>query len=84
MHGASSRIYCRPSFLSHEQLARVYASADLHVSASEFETLGNTVLEAFACGLPAVVPLTQGFCDTVEDGASGLFFQPGDLADCQR
>lgn len=38
----------------------VYASSDIHVSASEFETLGNTVLEAFAANIPVVVPHTQG------------------------
>jgi glycosyltransferase involved in cell wall biosynthesis len=32
----------------------------VHVSASEFETLGNTVLEAHACSIPVVVPRTQG------------------------
>jgi hypothetical protein len=38
---------------------QVYASSDIHVSASEFETLGNTVLEAFSCAIPVVVPRTQ-------------------------
>ena len=37
----------------------------MHVSASQFETLGNTVLEAFASNIPVVVPYTQGFRDTV-------------------
>jgi glycosyltransferase involved in cell wall biosynthesis len=45
--------------------ATPYCISDLHVSASQFETLGNTVLEAFACGLPVVVPRCQGFQDTV-------------------
>ncbi len=35
---------------------QIYASSDVHVSASEFETLGNTVLEAHACSIPVVVP----------------------------
>jgi glycosyltransferase involved in cell wall biosynthesis len=59
LHGSSTRIYCRPGFKSHAELAEVYASCDLHVSASEFETLGNTVLEAHSCGIPVVVPRTQ-------------------------
>ena len=38
---------------------KVYATSDVHVSASEFETLGNTVLEAGASSVPAVVPRCQ-------------------------
>ena len=58
-------IYCRPGFLRHEELAPVYAAADVHVSCSQFETLGNTVLEAHACSTTVVLPRTQGFVDTV-------------------
>lgn len=65
LHSKENKIYCKPKFLSHTELAECYASSDLHVSASEFETLGNTVLEAQASNIPVVVPLTQGFRDTV-------------------
>ena len=81
-HGAANRIYCVPQFLSHDELAQIYASADVHVSASEFETLGNTVLEAYACGIPVVVPATQGFCDTVRDKVDGFLFAPGSVESC--
>ena len=80
LHGKENRIYCQPRFLSHAELAEVYASSDVHVSASEFETLGNTVLEAFACNIPVVVPKTQGFMDTVTDGRDGFLFTPGDYS----
>ena len=50
----------------------------------EFETLGNTVLEAFSCGIPVVVPRTQGFCDTVSDQVNGYLFEPRSVQDCQR
>jgi Glycosyl transferases group 1 len=56
----------------------------VHVSASEFETLGNTVLEAHACGIPVVVPRTQGFCDTVKHEIDGFLFAPADSADARR
>lgn len=84
MHGSANRIFCEPKFLSHQQLAQVYASSDVHVSASEFETLGNTVLEAYACGIPVVVPATQGFCDTVRDKKDGFLFTPGDVESCKE
>lgn len=84
MHGQQQRIHCVPRFLSHKQLAEVYASSDVHVSASEFETLGNTVLEAFACGVPVVVPRTQGFRDTVRHDQDGFLFEPGSSEDAGR
>ncbi|CAM9381761.1 unnamed protein product, partial [Sphacelaria rigidula] len=62
----SGGIYCRPAFLPHDELAPVYAAADVHVSCSQFETLGNTVLEAHACSTTVVLPRTQGFVDTVD------------------
>lgn len=78
MHGPTNRIYCKPRFLNHAELAEVYASGDVHVSASQFETLGNTVLEAFACSIPVVVPATQGFINTVNNMVNGFLFTPGD------
>lgn len=83
-HGPEHGVYCRPRFLSHAELAEVYASSDVHVSASEFETLGNTVLEAFSCGIPVVVPRTQGFRDTVRHQQDGFLFTPGDREDATR
>ncbi len=64
--------------------SQVYASSDVHVSASQFETLGNTVLEAFACCVPVVVPKTQGFNDTVRHGQDGFLFEPGDSEDARQ
>jgi phosphatidylinositol alpha 1,6-mannosyltransferase len=84
MHSKENRIYCKPRFLSHSELAEVYASADVHVSASEFETLGNTVLEAFGCGIPVVVPRTQGFQDTVQHEQNGYLFNPKDSIDAAK
>ena len=62
----------------------MYSSSDLHISASEFETLGNTVLEAFSCGIPVVVPRTQGFLDTVQHKFDGFLFTPGDWEDARK
>jgi len=83
LHGKQNRIYCKPKFLDHAELASFYASSDIHVSASEFETLGNTVLEAFSCHIPVVVPRTQGFRDTVLHGQNGYLFNPGDSANAR-
>ncbi|CAM9584100.1 unnamed protein product [Pylaiella littoralis] len=73
-------VYCRTGFLGHDDLAPVYASADVHVSCSHFETLGNTVLEAHACGTTVVVPRAQGFVNTVNHGEDGFLFDGTRLA----
>ena len=84
LHGKANRIYCKPGFLSHKEVAEVYASSDLHVSASQFETLGNTVLEAFACSKPVVAPRAQGFLDTITHEYNGFLFSPGDSESANR
>lgn len=60
--------------MGHDDLAPVYASADVHVSCSQFETLGNTVLEAHACGTTVVLPKTQGFVDTVNHEVTSTWY----------
>ncbi|CAM9542510.1 unnamed protein product, partial [Hapterophycus canaliculatus] len=74
-------VYCRAGFLGHDDLAPVYASADVHVSCSHFETLGNTVLEAHASGTTVVVPRAQGFVDTVNHAEDGFLFDGNRLAE---
>eukprot|EP01034_Spumella_vulgaris_P027121 gene27120-33798_t len=84
LHGPANKIYCKPEFLGHVELADIYASSELHVSASEFETLGNTVLEAHACSIPVVVPRTQGFVNTVQHEKDGFLFEPMNSQDCAK
>lgn len=54
-----------------DELARLYASADLFVFPSLTETFGNVILEAMASGLPAVGFAVQGPVDIIEDGRTG-------------
>jgi glycosyltransferase involved in cell wall biosynthesis len=54
-----------------EELARLYASADLFVFPSLTETFGNVVLEAMASGLPAIGFAVQGPGDIIQDGRTG-------------
>lgn len=45
------------------------------MSASRFETLGNTVLESHACARAVIVPNAQGFCSTVDHEVNGILYE---------
>ncbi|MCL6448789.1 MAG: glycosyltransferase [Armatimonadetes bacterium] len=59
-------------YLQGKQLAEVYASADLFVTAGWAETFGLTVLEAQASGLPVVAVTSGAARQTVASGAGAL------------
>ena len=63
-----------------DDVARHLRASDLFVFPSEFEALGLSLIEAAACGLPAIGARTGGIVDVIEAGASGLLFTPGDAA----
>jgi glycosyltransferase involved in cell wall biosynthesis len=53
-------------------------ACDLFVFPSLFEALGIALVEAAACGLPAIASRTGGIVDVVDDAHSGLLVPPGD------
>ena len=63
-----------------ERVEDALRAADLFVFPSVFEALGIALVEAAACGLPAVASRTGGIVDVVEDGVSGRLVAPGDAA----
>ncbi|VVB54319.1 Trehalose synthase [uncultured archaeon] len=67
----------------HDEMAEVYRGHTLVVapSLSAHEGFGISVLEAAACGVPAVASRTGGLQFFVKDGVSGVLVSPGDL-DC--
>jgi len=61
--------------LRGEDLSRAYASADIFVFPSTTDTYGNSVLEAQASGLPAIVSDSGGPQEIIVPGETGLVFR---------
>ena len=72
---------CFTGYLSGEDLARAYASADVFVFPSISDTFGNVVIEAQASGLPVVVSDQKGPQELVENGVTGLVTRGLDVDD---
>lgn len=58
-------------YIKGDELARIYAGADLFVFPSYTETFGNVVLESMACGTPAIVANEGGVKEFVIDNVNG-------------
>lgn len=66
-------------YLTGEELATAYASADIFAFPSTSETFGQVVLEAMASALPVAGVLSEGVRDLVVDGQSGFLLDPAGL-----
>ncbi len=81
--GLESRVHM-PGRISQDELARWYHAADLYLSASHIDGSSVTLLEALACGLPALVSDIPGNREWVRPGQEGFLFtvaQPAELAE---
>ncbi|MEO3693392.1 glycosyltransferase [Roseateles paludis] len=64
-----------------EVLARMEAAQALVLPSIWYENFPRTLVEAFACGLPVIASRLGGMAELIEDGVTGLLFQPGDAQD---
>ena len=62
----------------------LYAAADCLILPSRYDPFPNTVLEAFAMGLPAIVSSRCGAAEIVERGVNGWVCEPDDAAGIAR
>jgi glycosyltransferase involved in cell wall biosynthesis len=67
-----------------ENVPEYLQAADLFVFPSEYESFGLAIVEALACGLPAVVTRVGVAAEHVVDGESGVLVEPGDAAGLAR
>lgn len=73
-------VHCAGYISDDKRMAMVYAAADMIVVPSAVENLPNTLLEAMACGLPAVAVQAGGMADAVRDGETGYLVAQSDIA----
>ncbi len=60
---------------------RYMLAADIFCLPSYREGFGMTIIEAAACGVPAVASRIYGITDAIEDGKTGLLFPAGDVSE---
>lgn len=81
--GVQARVHF-PGQVSHADLPRYYRSADLYVSASHSDGSSISLLEAMACGRPALVSDIPGNQEWVTPNEQGWWFRDGDATDLAR
>jgi glycosyltransferase involved in cell wall biosynthesis len=75
--GALRQTYL-PGPIEHKDLPGYFRDADLYVSASRRDGSSVTMLEAMACGLPALVSDIPPNLEWVDGGSNGWTFRDGD------
>jgi glycosyltransferase involved in cell wall biosynthesis len=61
------------------QVQELLNCADVFLLPSDLESFGLAVLEAMACGVPAVCSKTGGIPEVVRDGVEGYLVEPRDV-----
>ncbi len=69
-----------PGWLQKEALAEAYRKAGAYASASVFEGMPNSALEAMASGLPLVLSKIGGHDELCRENENGFLFETGDEA----
>jgi glycosyltransferase involved in cell wall biosynthesis len=75
--GVSNQVHF-PGQVNQAELPHYYRSADLYVSASHSDGTSISLLEALACGTPALVSDIPGNREWVQPGVQGWWFPDGD------
>lgn len=73
-------------YKSREDLCRIIGHARFSLLPSQsYETFGHTVLESFACAKPVIASRIGAIPEIVDEGETGLLFEPGNVGDlCEK
>lgn len=63
------------------QIPALLANSDIHITTSEKEARGLTILEAFASGIPVLAPRAGGVVENIEHGCNGYLYKPQSVHD---
>mgnify|MGYP001214516143 CR=1 FL=1 len=75
----------RTLFLGKQQsLEELYSISDLMLLLSEKESFGLVLLEAMACGVPAIGTRIGGIPEVIEEGRTGFLCEVGDVETAAR
>jgi len=70
-------------WVSDQERIKLYENAIALIVAAEDEDFGITPVEAQAAGIPVIAARAGGFLETVIEGKTGEFYNPGFLGDYQ-
>ena len=80
LEGNTEVIFC--GRLPHgEMLNRIKSAQVLVMPSVWYETFGRTIIEAYATGTPVIVSRLGAMAELVDEGKTGLLFNPGDAND---
>ncbi len=69
-----------PGYIAQAELPRYYHMADVYISPSHVDGSSVSLMEALACGLPALVSDIPANREWVREGENGWLFSDGDVA----
>lgn len=78
--GMSDNVYFG-GFASRADLPGIYRGADVYVSASHSDGSSVSLMEALACGKPALVSSIPGNREWIQTGVQGWLFKDGDASE---
>lgn len=68
----------------YEEIPGYLRASDLFVRASRSEGMGNSFIEALACGIPIIGTAVGGIPDIIKDGETGVFASVDDAGDLAK
>jgi len=75
-----ARLVSFTDWVPRDHIADYYRRADVFVTATTWEGMPNTVLEAMACGLPIVAARASGLTELVQEDVNGYLVPLNDAA----